>query len=52
MDILEILRKKRSWGKGVQVYRLVKGVFKYRESNEDIKRQMEEEEERKRIEEE
>lgn len=44
----DLFDRRRRWGKGIQVYRLVNGKFQTKEADEEIKKQQQLEEERKR----
>lgn len=44
----DIFSRRKKWGLGVQIYRLVNGKFQSKEHDDDIKKQKELEEERKK----
>jgi|LauGreDrversion4_2_1035121.scaffolds.fasta_scaffold40967_5 hypothetical protein len=47
LDIVTLMNRKKTWSKGITTYRLIDGLFKAKESNEEIEKRMALEEERR-----
>ena len=47
LDAHTIMKRKKEWIKNITIYRLVDGKFRSRESNDELKRMMELEEEKR-----
>lgn len=47
LDVVALMNRKKTWGKGITTYRLVDGHFKAKESNEEMEKRVRLEEEKR-----